>query len=246
MISYKKKFYFFKVRETWFNYHSTFSDLFGLNIYSHVKNNQNSKIYGVKNNSYTVELSLLPGIEEITSNFRNTVKQEIRKSEKEGVECFFERDVDTFVRFYNEFAKAKNIYPANKQMIERIGPQFQISFAKLNGELLAAHSYLVDEELGIARLFHSASRRLDETFDRNVIGRANKLLTAKDIFHFKEKGFTLMDFGGYAENTEDKSMKGINEFKLSFGGIKVECVNYQSLLYYLLNKIATVLDRRFN
>src|SRR6187402_3778160 len=147
MISYKKKFYFFKVRETWFNYHSKFSDLFTLNIYSHVKNNDSGNSFTVKKNSYTVELSLLPDTEEIISNFRNTVKQEIRKSEKEGVECAFENDVDTFVGFYNDFAKAKNIYPASKEMINRIGSRFQTSFAKLNGELLAAHSYLVDEEL---------------------------------------------------------------------------------------------------
>ena len=55
----------------------------------------------------------------------------------------------------------------------------------------------------------------------------------------------MMDFGGYAENTDNKSLQGINEFKLSFGGHKVECENYQSLPYFLLNKIATKLDRRF-
>ncbi len=245
MISYQKKFYFFKVRETWFTYDFKLKNLFGLNIHSHVKQSGNRKPSGIRSVSHTVELSLLPSEEEILANFRNTVKQEIRKSEKEGVECSFERDVDTFVSFYNDFANAKNIYPTNKKMIERIGDHFVISFAKLNGEVLAAHSYLVDKEIGIARLFHSASRRLDDTFDRNVIGRANKLLTAKDIFHFKEKGFKLMDFGGYAENTEDKSLKGINEFKLSFGGTKVECYNYHSLPYFILNRIAAKLDRRY-
>ncbi|MEI2749887.1 MAG: hypothetical protein V9E88_14145 [Ferruginibacter sp.] len=49
-----------------------------------------------------------------------------------------------------------------------------------------------------------------------LIGMANKLLTAKDIGYFKEQGYKMMDFGGYAENTEDKSLKGINDFKLSF------------------------------
>ncbi|MBC7536677.1 MAG: hypothetical protein H7258_13380 [Ferruginibacter sp.] len=245
MISYQKKFYFLTVRETWFTYKHRLSNLFTLNIHSHVKNKLNRKFFGVKHNSWTVELSLLPGTEELLANFRNTVKQEIRKSEKEGVVCSFERDVAGFVPFYNDFANAKHIYPTNSKMIERIGNNFHISFAKLNGEILAAHSYLVDDETGIVRLFHSASRRLDETYDRNVIGRSNKLLTAKDIFYFKEKGFKVMDFGGYAENTDNKSLQGINEFKLSFGGTKVECENYQSLPYFLLNKIATKLDRRF-
>lgn len=245
MISYKKKFYFFKVRETWFTYRHSLANLFTFKIYSHVKNGRNGKVFGVKNISHTVELPLTGSEEEILARFRTTVKQEMRKSEKEGVVCSFERDVDTFVPFYNDFAKAKHIYPTNHRMIDRIGESFTTSFARLNGEVLAAHSYLVDRETGIVRLFHSASRRLDETFDRNVIGRANKLLTAKDILHFKSLGFTLMDFGGYTENTEDKSMKGINEFKLSFGGEKVECVNYQSIPYFVLNRIASKLDRRY-
>ncbi len=245
MISYRKKFYFLKVRETWFNYKFKLKDLFSLSTYSHIKNRETQKLVGIKDNSYTVELSLVPDTEAIVSNFRNTVKQEIRKSEKEGVECSYQNDIDEFILFYNDFAALKNIYPTNKNMINAIGENFKISFARLNGELLAAHSYLVDKETGIARLFHSASRRLDETIDRNVIGRANKLLTAKDIFFFKEQGYKVMDFGGYAEHTEDKSLKGINEFKLSFGGEKVGCINVHSVPYYFLKKITEKLDWRY-
>lgn len=245
MISYQKKFYFFKVRETWFQYKFHPANLFGLRLYSHVKNIEGKKIIGIKDNSFTVELPLDEDKDIILSNFRNTVKQEIRKSEKEGVMCAFETNIDEFVSFYNDFAKAKNIYPTNRKMVERIGESFYTSFARLNGELLAAHSYLVDEKLGIARLFHSASRRLDENIDRNIIGRANKQLTSFDIFYFKEKGFKLLDFGGYAENTTNKSLQGINEFKLSFGGTKVECINYNSIPYFIMKKIAAKLDRRY-
>ena len=245
MISYKKKFYFFKVKETWFTYKYNFWDLFSLKVYSHIKNFDGKKIMGVKDNSSTVELSLLPDSDVILAGFRNTVRQEIRKSEKENVTCSFEQDIDRFVAFYNDFANAKKIYPTSKVMIEAMGPSFIMSWAKIDGEVLAAHSYLVDQEAGIARLYHSASRRLDQTIDRNIIGRANKLLTAKDIFYFKDKGFHTMDFGGYADNTEDKSLKGINEFKLSFGGEKVTCINYNSILYYTIKKITDFLDRRY-
>ena len=244
MISYDKKFYFLKVKETWFKPSNSMLDLFRLRVYSHVRPTTKQPI-GVKTISHTVELSLVPDEEQIIANFRNTVKQEIRKSEKEGVECSFEKDVESFIPFYNEFAKAKNIYPTTHKMFERIGDNIQLSFAKLNGEILAAHSYLVDKDLGVVRLFHSASRRLDETYDRNIVGRANKLLTARDISHFKKAGFQLMDFGGYTEGTNDKSMMGINEFKLSFGGTKVECVNYQSFPYFFLQQVAARLDKRY-
>jgi hypothetical protein len=65
---------------------------------------------------------------------------------------FFERDVEVLSVSITSLPKQKISYPANKQMIERIGQKFQISFAKLNGELLAAHSYLVDERMGISQV----------------------------------------------------------------------------------------------
>lgn len=245
MISYTKKFYLWQVRETWFRYRFRAKDIFSLALFSHVKEYDNKPRFCVKDVSYTVELPLDKDADAILAGFRNTVRQEIRKSEKEDVVCSFKNDVDRFVAFYNDFASLKKIYPASKKMIEGMGKHFVTSFAEKDGELLAAHSYLVDEELGIARLLHSASRRLDQTYDRNIIGRANKYLTAKDIFHFKESGFKILDFGGYAENTTDKSLQGINEFKLSFGGEKLACNNYHSIVYFVLRKLSMLLDRRY-
>lgn len=238
MIRFSKKFYFFKVYENWFTYKFRFLDLFTLNCYLHIKNSEERKIFGIRKDSATVELNLDQPEETIYSNFRNTVKQEIRKSEKEGVTCDFRQDnVEEFVAFFNAFANAKNIDPISKQRIIEMGDSLELSYANLNGEMLVAHSYLVDPKVGIVRLVHSASRRLDETIDRNVIGRANKLLTYKDILHYQSKNYKILDFGGYADHTEDKSLKGINEFKLSFGGQKVTCINYYSIFYFLLKKL---------
>ena len=237
MVRYSKKFYFFKVYETWFQYKFRVSDIFSLNAYLHLKDVENKKIFGIQSNTYTVELSLEQGLETIFLNFRSTVKQEIKKSEKEGVVCNFSGDAEIFVQFYNEFASGKNISLTSKRRIDEIGDNFMITFAYLGNNILAAHSYLIDKEIGIARLYHSASKRFDENFDRNLIGRANKLLTYKDIVYFKEAGFKTFDFGGIAENTTDKSLLGINEFKLSFGGKKVVCINYNSFGYTFLKKL---------
>jgi|JI6StandDraft_1071083.scaffolds.fasta_scaffold11428_3 hypothetical protein len=246
MVRFYKKFYFFKVYENWFTYKFRFLDLLTLNSHLHLKNIEQKKVYGVRNDSHTVELNLEQDVDTIYANFRNTVKQEIRKSEKEGVVCDFRQDnIDEFVQFYNDFAHAKKIYPTSKNRIIEMGDSLKMSYATLDGQLLVAHSYLVDEEVGIARLFHSASKRLDETVDRNVIGRANKLLTYKDILYFKEKGYKILDFGGYLDNAQDKSMQGINEFKMSFGGEKVTCINYNSFLYYILKKAADKIDWRY-
>ncbi len=246
MVRFKKKFYLFKVTDTWFRCESSLADFFSLRMYSYVQKPDAARVTGcIKSLSYTVELPLNKSMDEITAGFRKTVVQEIRKAETEGIQCVFRDDIDTFIPFFNDFAAAKKIYPAQRGMIESIGTNFKTTFAMLGNDILAAHSYIVDKELGVARLFQSASKRLDENFDRKLIGLANKLLTAKDIAYFKDQGFVLMDFGGYAENTEDKSLKGINEFKLSFGGQKSTCVNYHSVPYYILRKISEKLDRRY-
>ncbi len=246
MVNFRKKFYLFKVTDTWFRYQYHWKDLFALRMYSFVQQPEKIKKSNcVKTVSHTVELPLNQELDTILSNFKPTVKQEIRKAEKEGINCMFKDDIDTFIPFFNAFAAQKKIYPAKRETIESIGTNFKTSFAMLNGEILVAHSYIVDEELGITRLFQSASKRLDENFDRKLIGYANKLLTAKDIEFFKGIGYKMMDFGGYAENTDDKSLKGINDFKLSFGGQKATCINYQSLPYFVLRKISEKLDRRY-
>ena len=112
----------------------------------------------------------------------------------------------------------------------------QMGFALLDGEIIAAHTYLVDKELGIARLWHSASKRFDEKYDSYLVGRANKMLTYQEIIFFKEKGYKIFDFGGY--NTDSQNLQGINSFKLSFGGEVVPCYNYVSVWHFLFKKVA--------
>ena len=122
-----------------------------------------------------------------------------------------------------------------------MGDSVKLSFATNNGEILAAHSYIIDEEVGIVRHLHSATKRLDEQYDRNLIGRANKYLTVKDILYFKEKGFKTFDFGGYAKDTPDESLKGINNYKLLFGGTVVTCIDYYSYNYWLLKRLSKLM-----
>ena len=97
---------------------------------------------------------------------------------------------------------------------------------------------------GIVRHHHAATRRLDEQVDKNLIGRANKYLTVKNILYFKEQGYATFDFGGYAKDTTNESLKGINNYKLLFGGTVVECVNYFSYTYWFFKKLSGLLGMR--
>lgn len=239
MLTYHKKISFLRVKEYWFTYKFRLADLFTLNTHLHIKNRDNQKIWGIPNLTHTVELSLEQDMETILANFSNTVKRDLKKAEKDGIICTFNYDPEGFVPFFNEFASIKNIFPTSKRRLAEMEKNLQMSFAMLDGEILAAHTYLVDEELGIARLCHSASKRFDEKYDSYLVGRANKFLTYKEIVFFKDKGYKLFDFGGYS--TTNQSLKGINDFKLSFGGHVVPCHNYTSVGHFLFRKIANKL-----
>jgi lipid II:glycine glycyltransferase (peptidoglycan interpeptide bridge formation enzyme) len=245
MIQYKKKFGIFTTSEIWFDYHFLLSDLFSFKRFLDIKNQDVKKIPAVKNTTYTVVLSINEEEQTIFNNFRTSIQQEIRKSKNDGVVCEVNNNkIDEFVNFYNEFAKAKGIYTTNTQRIKEMGSSFCMTFATLNEETLVAHSYLVDKSNKIARLFHSASKRLEGQVDKNLISRANKLLTFEDIIHFKKVGIEVLDFGGYAKDTDDKSLKGINEFKLSFGGAVVACNDYDTWMYFIVRAVFNFIKRK--
>ena len=241
MIRYYKKFYFLKVYENWFQYKYRLQDVFGLNVYWNIKRQDTRKIPGIKNISHTIELDLEQDVETIYTNFSKQIRQQAKAAENEGITCYFHQQIDEFVDFFNDFAMKKNTDMVSRRRIEEMGADIQLSFAVHNGQVLAAHSYLTDKEAGIVRHHHSATRRLDENTDRNLIGRANKYLTAKNIVLFKEQGFKTFDFGGYAKDTTNESLKGINNYKLLFGGRVTDSVNYFSFNYWLMKKISKLL-----
>ncbi len=241
MISYYKKIFFFNVKESWFIYDHKLLDLFTLNSGFHIKNIAGKKIWGVKEISHTLELDLEQTTDFISANFSKQIRQQVKIAENEGTICYFHNEIEAFVDFFNEFAHKKDTFTTSKEKIAALGDSVKLSFAVNNGKILAAHSYLVDKEIGIVRHLHSATKRLDEHYDRNLIGRANKYLTVKDILHFKETGMKTFDFGGFAKDTEDESLKGINNYKLLFGGKLVPCIDYYSFNYWLLKKISKLL-----
>ncbi len=234
MVKIRKSLYFFKITEIWFEYKFRLSDLFFPVIYKDIKKIDQKFYFGFRNYDYSAELSLAAPVEEIFSSFKTTVRTEIRKAEREGTECFFHEDLDGFIDFYNDFAPSKNLGTTNRKRMDEIGDNLKISYATLNGKVLAAHSYIEDKELGVVRSLHSASKRFDETLDRNQIARANKLLHFKDMQYFKERGIKKYDFGSYQIGD---GAKGLLEFKESLGGQKVTNVFFMTYSYYFIQRL---------
>jgi hypothetical protein len=239
MIRYYKKFFFLKVYENWFEYKYTLKNTLSLNVYWNIKKQDKKRIPAIKQITHTVELDLYQETEAIFAGFSKQIRQQYKIAENEGITAAFnDNNVAEFVVFFNDFASRKNTDLVSNRRIEEIGKSLQISFAYYNGQILAAHSYLIDEQIGIVRHHHSATKRLDENYDKNLIGRANKYLTVKNIEYFKQQGFKTFDFGGYAADTKDESLAGINKYKLLFGGKVVPSTNYFTYSYWLFKKVS--------
>lgn len=237
MVEYCKKYYFIKVHNSWFNYAFNPIDAFRIKAYLHLKNVKRPPP-AVKSISYTVENNLDQDAEKILSGFARNLRTEIRKAQEIGITTFFHEDVDGFVRFYNAFALKKQIPLISNRRLQELGSSLRLSYALRKNEVLAAHSYMIDEDESIVRVCWGGTARLGDDVDNNTIGLANKLLHFQDMLSFKAKGIKVYDWGGYAKDATDQSLIGINNFKMKFGGQVVPCHNYETVAYILIHKLA--------
>jgi lipid II:glycine glycyltransferase (peptidoglycan interpeptide bridge formation enzyme) len=237
MVRFLKNFGKFNVHEVWFADEKKFVDTFKLSVYMHPQKNSGC-FFGLKNYSYTIENDLSLSLHEIFENCSKTVKIEVKQAQKQQVQCFFSNDIEAFVSFYNDFAKERQIDATSAKRLTEMLANLQLSFVTLDGIIVAAHGYLVDEQQKIVRLMLSASKRLSSVENKQQVGKINKLLHWHDFEYFKKQGFLKYDFGGFAKDTVDKGLDGINKFKQSFGGRIVLCKNVASIPYTALKKIA--------
>jgi len=248
MVSFKKKFYFFKLTDTWFVANNGIGNFLGLKTYSFVqKTNRSNPQFCIKRETYTLISDLTESMESLEAKFSGSVKKEIKKAEEAQVEFIANKDLSFFIDFYNEFAGKKSLYQVRDDMKNALSnDQYWITLAKYEGEILNAKLYLYDKELGVVRSFLSANTRTEDPALKRKVGIAGKFLMAKSMYFFKEEGLKVYDFGGIAEGTKDKGLQGINDFKASFGGIKKKDENFDSIPYYFLRKASELLDRRYN
>lgn len=184
-----------------------------------------------KEEFYTLLTDLNLSEEELYKKCSSTVRNEVKRAEREGVIHSFDTSIDKFILFFNNFARAKGLREIKESQMKAYGTHLIITEAIYNNIVLAAHSYIIDDNSNRVRLYQSATQRLSADLDYNLIGRANKFLHYSDMLKFKELNYSIYDWGGIAHNTADSSLLGINKFKKSFGG--TECIeyNYTSLSY---------------
>jgi hypothetical protein len=239
MISYNKKIHHFNTSHNWFDYQPKLSDLLKLYVVNHLK--KEKRIYGVKEITHTIEIDLLLDEETLFKNLHKNYRQEYRRAETDGFAAEETTDYEAFAVFFYVFAKKRGTYETSVTGLKEKKENLVMYFSKFEGNILAAHSYLIDREEKIVRHYQTAVKRFDNDLNSNIAGRANKFLLISNLFKFKKEGFNIFDMGGYEVNTMDKGIKGINEYKIKFGGVVVPCNDYYSYPYWMLKKVSSVL-----
>lgn len=183
----------------------------------------------------TLVIDLTQDLDTIWRNIkRGSYKNSINKAEREGVEIKISQKYEEFYRIHKSFEQKKGIASpfgmgaANLETMKRYGTLF---VADYNGEIISGHLCLEDE--ANLKVWLGGSKRLEVDREKALlIGRANRLLHWEEIKYAKRKGIREFDWGGLwseEEADKDERKKGINFFKLGFGGEIVTRYSYQKV-----------------
>lgn len=179
----------------------------------------------------TSVIDLTKPLDRISAQLSKSTRYKIHRAEREGiiprlVESPSEQEVLLYAQYYDTFASQKGLPKSNIVKLRalcRASALILSSSSDGDGNLLVAHAYVKDSASGRARLLYSASqfRALGESADRNMIGRANRLLHWYEILTLKQMAFRLYDLGGLSDDSSDKEKADIARFKMEFGGTPI-------------------------
>lgn len=169
-------------------------------------------------------------MDELLLKMKSNTRNEIRRAEKEGCEMECGCSYEEFVPFYNAFCKSKGF--ADVTTIGRLKKYKTTYITKVhrNGEVLAMHAHVIDQDAKLVFLLFSCSQRLDTVSDKKLIGWGNRFLHFKEMELFKNMGLETYEWGGLTLDENDPRYS-IGQFKLSLGGEVYETIGLRTPLY---------------
>jgi hypothetical protein len=162
-------------------------------------------------------------LEEMSKDTRSKIR---RAMQKDPLEVAAADDpsgaaVDAFADFYDRFAAAQSVSGAFRPRLHALARQGNLVLTTVsgeNGEPLVQHAYVAAHGRGYMLYSGSTLAEAADSGARNLIGRANRYLHWHDIRHFKQRGYSLYDFGGLDVTERSEKTAGIARFKRGFGG----------------------------
>ena len=173
---------------------------------------------------YSLRSDLMATPEAIMGSFDETCRRHVRRAERQDglqYEVIPEAAdaLDEFAEYYDQFARQKGLWPADRHWLARAtqARQLILSCASHAGERRVWHAHL--RAGSTVQMVHSVSlfRGADDEH-RALVARANRWLHWRDMLNFKAMGLRQYDWGGVFVPETSAEEAGINRFKRSFGG----------------------------
>ena len=186
----------------------------------------------------TSVIDLTQDLDTIWNNMnRKSTRYGIKKAEKDGIIVKINERHDEFLKMYNSFLKniglrsKLELLRIKKLTVEDIKKYGTLFIAEYNNEIITGTLFLEDDSHIEAWLGGSKRFEVDNEMKRRI-AYANRLIDWEMIKYAKGKGIKEYDLGGLWSDEEaegDSSKRGINEFKLSFGGNIVTRYSYEKI-----------------
>lgn len=195
---------------------------------------------------HTLLIDLDKSEAEFLRSYRNSHSDQIRRARRDGLSLRFGIPVEDFVTPFNDFARARGLGPLRAATLAGYGEAcVATEVIDANGRPLNRHLLLLDHASGRVRMYKGCPiAEPTDPEDRKLIGRANKCLHHLEMLQFRALGFATYDMGGFALDTTDPVLSGINRFKLGFGGEVVAEARYLPLPMALWSRAAKWRRRR--
>jgi hypothetical protein len=216
--------------QKWFARDSSPGDVFGVAIYYQFLGARRPAFF-FRQAFSAAQIDLAREEEAVLADMQKNVRYKIRRAEKDGLAWEMGVDPKDFADFHEAFTHKKGIEGVDLSRLESFGTSLVLSRVVLGTQVLAQHAHIVDAGESRARMLFSSSARFDGV-DASLVGRANCWCHWKEMAHFRGLGIRTYDLGGIATNTTDRTLAGINEFKLGFGGSVVREDHWLSPLYF--------------
>ena len=190
----------------------------------------------------TICIDLTQSEDDILQGCKSNTRNEIRRAIRENFYFKEVESIDAFVRFYNAFAKSKNLDIINHETLAKFGDCIVLYESGKNGVTMSMHASAIDKESGIATLLYSASVRLEDNIDRKDIGFSNRYLHYMEFLEFKKMGLKSYDINGVCLDPEQKEKYSIGQFKAGFGGqieTKLQLLSYPWIIAYAIKKVVS-------
>ncbi len=174
---------------------------------------------------HTIVFDLRSDEAALLARLRPEARRQIRKCAESGeavYEHFFPCGDEALGRFfaaYDELAGQKGLAALDREVTTayaRAGLLDLSLVRKPDGEALCWHANY--RTATRARQLHSVAFFRSDKAERNLIGRAHRFQTWRDILRFKADGIPVFDLGGWYHGKSDEELLRVNAFKEEFGG----------------------------